>query len=201
MGGPARRAASRSGRGLDLPRVAAILTLVLAGAACHAAQYRSAAVDGAAADFHSLEGAWDITYRNTAMKGPPLQGTWTWRSGGGSAVSDELRLYAASGAVLFVGVSYRIHDAERQRWDVGHVEVARHDGVVAPYDSVGTRAELAAWRANGALHLEERARDTVLHMVFSAVDESRFTWSGEVVAGAASSQRQEMDIVARRRQR
>lgn len=143
-----------------------LLAVLVAAVACHGESPKSTRREAVPADFEVLVGTWDITYTRESLEGPPLRGTWTWRRDG-RAVSEELRLVAAAGAMTFAGITYRIYDPRERDWEVAHVEMSRAGAVVAPYDDVGVRPELVSWRDARGLHLEERSRDSVLRLTIS----------------------------------
>lgn len=158
-------------------------SLLLVCLAVYAAQTASQqeAATALASDFDFLEGKWDITYNSKAPGIPPnIRGTWIGsKQAEGRVLYDEFRLFGPNGNTIVLGLTYRVFDHVKNRWDIRYV------GVLTPSPDGSVKqtanwAELTAWREGSMIRVDQKGSGSQLRITYYDIATDHFRWKADV---------------------
>ena len=132
-------------------------------------------------DFDFLKGRWNVVYNNTAPGIPPnLKGAWVAEEqADGRVLYDEFRVFGPNGQTVTLGVTYRIFDHGRGRWDM------RYAAVLAAPPGEAVRmpaqwAELTAWRDGHDMCVDQVSAGRRLRIRYYNITPDHFSWKADV---------------------
>ena len=152
-------------------------------------------------DFDFLEGTWQVVYNNNTPTIPPdVRGTWTAvRQADGRVLYDEFRLFGPQNETVVLGLTYRVYDRAKERWDMRYV------GVIAPGPDGRTPqhtanwSDLTAWREGSQIRVDQEGSSSMLRITYYDIRKDRFSWKADLSTdGGQTWSRDHIRIEARR---
>ena len=154
----------------------------------------------APSDFDFLEGRWNIVYNNAQPGVPPdIHGVWTAeKRADGRVLEDEFRLFGPDHTTVALGITYRVFDSVRIRWDMRYVGVIspRPDGTALP---VAQWAVISAWRDGDTIRADQHGERSDLRITYYDISRNHFSWKADVSTdGGATWHKDQIKIEATR---